>query len=270
MAAIKWLVASDLDGTLLPYNVPNPGKQLPPDVIPMLLHLQELGVAFCAASGRPIEPLHQMFAPLGEDCCYLAENGSWIFRGSELLEINPLNPESCEKVAAVVTPRTDCVLRVNTTKHKYFIVQKEETAEYLRNWKYADKVPILSINSFSQVEGVITQMTVTSFGDVAPIARELESLETPGIKPAITGVHWLDYSAADKGTGLVSLCRHLQIPIQRVIAFGDNFNDEPMLDVAGHPYIMEEAPKKLLGKYPNHCSNVVQTLLQLEKDGFFR
>ena len=45
---------------------------------------------------------------------------------------------------------------------------------------------------------------------------------------AVAGETWLDFTRADKGTGLAALCGELGVRPQEVIAFGDNFNDVPM------------------------------------------
>ena len=47
------------------------------------------------------------------------------------------------------------------------------------------------------------------------------------------------------------------------MAFGDNFNDLPMLEAAGCPYIMDNAAPELRAKLPNHCRRVEDVLRTL-------
>ena len=75
------------------------------------------------------------------------------------------------------------------------------------------------------------------------------------IEPAIAGPYWLDSMTASKATGVEILSRCLGIDRSEMLAFGDNFNDVPMLDAVGIPYIMSSSAPELLKRYPNHTDN---------------
>ena len=77
---------------------------------------------------------------------------------------------------------------------------------------------------------------------------------------AIAGAHWVDITLADKGTGVTALCRHLGIGLESVAAFGDNYNDIPILDLVGYPYMKSTSPEDLLNRYPNTFTDVVDVL----------
>jgi len=83
---------------------------------------------------------------------------------------------------------------------------------------------------------------------------------------AVAGEKWLDFTRADKGTGLAALCGELGVRPQEVIAFGDNFNDVPMLDLVGSPYIMQGAVPALLERYPMQCARVEDVLRKLAEE----
>ena len=59
------------------------------------------------------------------------------------------------------------------------------------------------------------------------------------------------------------VCRILGIDPAQVMAFGDNYNDETMLDVVGVPYIMDNAAAPLRAKYKNHTPRPEDVLAQL-------
>lgn len=69
---------------------------------------------------------------------------------------------------------------------------------------------------------------------------------------AVAGPYWIDTTLANKGIGVTSICRILGIDLTDVMAFGDNYNDVSMLDIVGHPYIMDGAAAPLREKYPDH------------------
>ena len=58
---------------------------------------------------------------------------------------------------------------------------------------------------------------------------------------AVSGLVWLDFSIATKGTGLAEMCGALGVSPEETAAFGDNWNDQAMLDMAGRCYLMEQA-----------------------------
>lgn len=66
------LIASDLDGTLLKEG----SQELNPDFYDMIRKLKAKGILFAAASGRRLYNLRLLFAPIKDDICYIAENGS--------------------------------------------------------------------------------------------------------------------------------------------------------------------------------------------------
>ena len=84
-----------------------------------------------------------------------------------------------------------------------------------------------------------------------------------GFQAAVAGDKWLDFTVADKGVGLTGLCRGLGIPLEDVMAFGDNYNDLPMLRIVGRPYLMENAVEALHPLVPNRCRQVAEVLAAL-------
>lgn len=66
---------------------------------------------------------------------------------------------------------------------------------------------------------------------------------------------YVTYSAANlveitakdcnKGTALLYLCKHYNIPVEQSIALGDNFNDAPMVEAAGLGVAVENAGEEL-------------------------
>ena len=77
---------------------------------------------------------------------------------------------------------------------------------------------------------------------------------------AVAGRAWLDFTLSDKGKGLRALCAALGVDLADTMAFGDNWNDVPMLDLAGAAYLMEGADPVLRERYPRRCANVMDAL----------
>lgn len=83
------------------------------------------------------------------------------------------------------------------------------------------------------------------------------------IGAAITGEHWLDFTAAGKDKGLHLLCAHFGIPQENTYAFGDSYNDTPMLRAAAHPYLMNIAPADLKEEFATQIDDVAGVLKTL-------
>lgn len=252
------LIASDLDGTLL-----LPGQSsLDPSLFDLIRRLRRKGVLFCAASGRSYGSLKKMFSPVADEIYYLTENSAVIYEGNKLLDTICIPHQIATEIVNSISIRNDCVARVNTDIAHYYITPDEETAAYMRKMEYPDAH---TAKTFSEVEGNITQITACSKGDITIPAAHLIPIWEQRIGVAITGEHWLDFTSAGKGIGLQLLCRHLKIDLEHTYAFGDNFNDVSMLEISGHPYIMNSAVPDLLKRFQNHTDNVVRMLLELEK-----
>lgn len=83
---------------------------------------------------------------------------------------------------------------------------------------------------------------------------------------AVAGPIWLDLTLSDKGTGLRGLCRSLGVDMAEVMAFGDNWNDLPMLETAGEPWLMASADPALRERFPRQCGDVLPVLESLLRE----
>ena len=66
-----------------------------------------------------------------------------------------------------------------------------------------------------------------------------------------------------KASAVRRVCAHYHTAPENAYAFGDNYNDETMLDVVGVPYIMDNAAAPLRAKYKNHTPRPEDVLAQL-------
>ena len=71
-----------------------------------------------------------------------------------------------------------------------------------------------------------------------------------------------------KAWGVRQACAHYGIPLEEAAAFGDNYNDMEMLQAVGQGFLMGNAPKELLERFPHHTADnahdgVGQALRQL-------
>lgn len=247
------LVVCDLDGTLLPEG----SKSLNPEIFDLISRLAAKGVCFCVASGRADFSLRKLFAPVAEDIYFLSENSTVIHEGSRLLKKTVIPGDFARALVESINSRSDCFARVNTESVHYYIVP--DASAKLNMFPGG-----IRVRTFDEVQGEISQVTACAHDSISAPAEELIPLWEGKINVAVNRGRWLDFSPVGKGDGLKWLCDYLHISLADVYAFGDDFNDVSMLELAGHPYIMDTAAESLRQQFPCHCSNVIAALYSLE------
>ena len=83
------LVASDIDGTLLPEGT----AEINPEIFDVIRRLKERGVIFAAASGRHYSSISRLFEEVKNDMIFITENGAYVCcRGYTMME-QVIDPE---------------------------------------------------------------------------------------------------------------------------------------------------------------------------------
>jgi hydroxymethylpyrimidine pyrophosphatase-like HAD family hydrolase len=67
----------------------------------------------------------------------------------------------------------------------------------------------------------------------------------------------LNAKGVDKGIALIELCRILDAPIHQTIAFGDNYSDLPMIEVAGGKVLMDNASDEIKAELKEKFNDLV-------------
>ena len=199
---------------------------------------------------------------MADEIAYMSENAAYVCYGRELLHTIPMPRALCAELVAYLGTRTDCVSRACTTTGRYYFVPTAAAQANL------DAVGVefgncRIVKDFSEVKGDVTQISAISAGDMNIPAKEILPLWQDRIGAAITGEHWLDFTAAGKDKGLHLLCAHFGIPQENTYAFGDSYNDAPMLRAAAHPYLMSIAPADLKAEFATQINDVAGVLKTL-------
>lgn len=255
------LVASDIDGTLVFHG---PGD--PPDVAPAVFReirrLREKGILFCPASGRQYGGLRRIFPEVARELHYICSNGGVVFGPGDpgpVLCKTEMPRDEAVTLAEEILAIPQCEVVLCGEKATYFCPKQDDYKQWF--FDYAGK-EMRTLAAPKEMPEPITKVTAYCRDGT----REPELLLAPRwqrFHPAVSGPVWLDFTLADKGTGLAQLCETLGIDRSEVMAFGDNYNDIPMLEFAGHPYIMETADTPLLERFSNHCHRVEEVLRTL-------
>ena len=250
------LVCSDIDGTLLQYGK----KELEGEIFEQIRQLYRRGILFCPASGRQYTSLRRLFAPVAEHCVFLCENGGVIYKDEQCIAKNPMPRALAEEIAMDMWTRSDGQGEVMLSGQNTAYLMERGLGMLKRVQFVGNHYKI--IHSPREVPEPITKVSVYLHQGVEGYVDRF----VPRWKEAncaVAGPLWIDTTFANKGMGVRSVCQTLGIGLEEVMAFGDNYNDVSMLDVAGVPYIMDSAAAPLREKYPLHTPRPEDILRQL-------
>ena len=257
------LIASDIDGTLLQGDE----AEISPAPFPLIAQLKATGILFAPASGRQYHSLRRLFAPAAEELCFLCENGAEVYGPCAVEEaahplVHAMIPRPlCEELTAEILARPDCSALISGPNMSYLIS---------RHPGFSDRIIHFSRNRYQMISSVgeisgdiIKRADYCEEGSDKVDAAMGQRWRERGLTVSQAGFLWLDFTIANKGTGMTDLCNALGIHPSEVMAFGDNYNDQAMLDLVGYPVIMDSACPELRARYPHHCRRVEEYLSQL-------
>ena len=249
------LVASDIDGTLLR----NGAKTISPVLFDQIRRLGERGIRFCPASGRQYSSLRRLFAPVADELSYLCENGAVVWGpGSPgpVLSKTVMERSRALALCGAILAQPTCEVLISGANTSYLCPKEADIVDHMRYF-VGNNVTLLK----TPEEVPEDMVKVSAYCRTGAVA--MAPVLSPGwedFHPAVAGEKWLDFTLADKGTGLRSLCAALGVDLSEVMAFGDNDNDLPMLALAGRPYIMEQASPLLTARFSRRCASVESVL----------
>ena len=252
------LIACDIDGTVL-----EPEERfLPEELFTEIERLLKEDIVFCFSSGRQYANLRTLARHLADRFYYICDNGAIVYPPSEtsdIISITAMDREDALEIAATVIRTPGLELEVSGSNTGYIY---GKTDAFYNVMSYYEGMNLIPLHAPQEIQEEILKISVFSENSQA-IYPAFQDKWGQKYHVAIAGSHWLDITRADKGTGIRSLCDYLGINQGDVLAFGDNYNDMPILDKVGFPFIKDTAPEDLLQRYPNRFSNVVDILKKI-------
>ena len=228
------LIATDLDGTLLEKD-----GTLPEGIFDRIRRLKKAGIAFAAASGRQYTNVRRLFLPVAEDMLFICENGALCVREDGSLDTTEIPERFAREIMEDILgegmdllisgARSAYVLDTNRPFADTMIYGLRNTTTVLHSLEELPERPI-------KISG---RADASRLGEIS--GRFLSKWQGK-VSGAVAGAEWFDFTLANKGTGVQKLMESLGIPREETAAFGDQFNDEPMLDAVGHPFVALGGP----------------------------
>jgi Cof subfamily protein (haloacid dehalogenase superfamily) len=251
------LVAIDMDGTLLPdfSTVVSPRNQR------ALLDAQQAGIVVAIATGR-----RQAFtAPLLQDVGLRADTPMITSNGAvtrsfsgERIDFRHLRPDIARGLCQVLRGVGLLVFTLDKATRPDLIVEDMAAAKgRLAKWVEANRASIQEVRPIEAALGddvqLIQGMAAGTIDEMIEAERRMNACQwADDFECVRTAYPGNDLSILDllpkgvsKRTALERLANRLDIPREEIMAIGDNWNDESMLDWAGVGVLMGNATSDL-------------------------
>ena len=234
------LVATDMDLTLLADD-----KSMPAGVDERIDALAKNGVLFCAASGRPALALRESFPAHHQDMALVADNGASVYLRDELVYRDLIDRDLYHEVLALATA-TEGSVPVLCAFDDAYVLERDRCHEDVVNIYYRS---ITYVESFEELD--VDSNKISIYFPGWDSKQKNDEVYSPAFASRLyltcAGNEWLDFMniGVDKGSGIRHLAQHLGIDLSDIAAFGDTYNDIPMLDIVGHSYVMANAAEHM-------------------------
>lgn len=254
------LVASDIDGTLLPEGT----KELNPEIYDIILELKKHGILFVAASGRQLDSQQRLFTPVADDISYISENGAICMHEGQKFVISELNRDFAMRIITEVEKRPNCKLAISTPSTQYIKSGDNEFYEYMCGHLSYN---ITAIDSFRDIDEAIVKIAFLDEVTTQESYEHFKSLFGKEIKIANAGNLWIDFIPFDsnKGTALKFILEKMNLTPADAISFGDQQNDIEMLEYTEKSYAMAHAKPDVQKHATDITTSVEKTLYGLIK-----
>ena len=239
------LIASDIDGTL----VPEGARALNADTLRLIEEYIGRGGIFVASSGRQLENMQELFAPIRDRISYICYSGGLCLHGGDAVYERYIEPSLARELIEAIESADGCEAMASARGAELISAKEPRMYTFLTEsvGAYTRVVPDLSDRS----EGVYK---VSLYQHDGVTDRDLwKERYSDRCSVLNSGKVWIDFipHGVSKGAALTALLGILDISPDDCVAFGDNENDRGMLQAVGCPIVMSTAPDeiKALGKY---------------------
>ncbi len=237
------LIVTDLDGTLL-----SDEKKVSEYNIEILNRaVKEKEIELVVASGRDIYSIKNLTKDL-KIKCYICFNGAKIYNDDKLIYKEAIDEKICEDI---LKKGMELNLKFSATSENEIHYTKMDN-EYTRLENGKDKLKSFYLKSKEDIKQ-------RNFEKIVFVGLEVELTQLRNyvekkygnkVNTFYSGSGVLDIvnKKCSKGTAVEEIATLLNIDKSKIIAFGDNENDISMLELVGHPVIMENSREDLKKK----------------------
>lgn len=232
------LIAMDMDHTLLTEK-----GELPPHFFQYVRKLNQLGIYCVIASGRPLYTLKDMFAEVWDEMSFISDNGGTIFHRGKAIFESLIEPEQVSSLVHFAEGKNMGVPLLCATNAAYILKKHHPYYDYLRTF-YSNIISV-DADSLDVVEADVAKFTVFYSDRNCHPSFHQWYFPTYGadFTVALCDTSWIDIvnKGVDKGAAMRILGETLGILPTQMMAFGDSYNDIPMLELVKYSYVVKNS-----------------------------
>lgn len=251
-------IASDLDGTLLQNGAQKPDNE----TLELIRRLTEAGIHFIAASGRQYINMYRMFGPVQDMISYVSENGALVMDQHKAVTKGSLDRDLVLRITEYAKGYPACNCQLSCESYCY---TDSKDPFYIKHMTDVVQYDMAVVDNLADIKEPFLKLAMCDFSGKGTSAIEPFFRKEFGdaIKIVTSGNEWIDFVAPDinKGTALEKLVHYLGFDMSEGIAFGDQFNDIEMLQMAGDSYALSGCAPGVEA-YANHMTDSVQEVLK--------
>ena len=264
---MKQLVIFDLDGTLL-----GDDRKVPEEIFSLVPALAKTGIKFVAASGRSPYTLRENFLPVADCIDYVCDNGAVAVADGKIVLSKPLKKEIVRETVSFCE-REEVYPLLCGSKITYLLPVKNEKSEAHIKRCYHKLAFVQTLN---EIDDDINKIAICDLKN--PKSGSFDKLcEVLGGRAdaVVSGEVWMDVMClgVNKGDGLKAIQEYYGIKKEETVAFGDFYNDIPLLERAKYAYVMKNANKDMYAfgnrlAESNNDGGVIKVLKQILDNSF--
>lgn len=244
------IVFFDIDGTLVKRDgtIDDSTKQA-------ISFLQEKGIEVVLATGRNYKKTIEVAAQLAIDS-YISYNGSYVVHKGKVLHKHTIPHERVDEFLNDVSQNNGAAACFGLDKDYYTDIH--HPIVQLANDVHVSNEPLQSIER-NEIKDVIGMVLYAHSSE--EVTRYKERFLDLSFVQWNTLQHCCDISLLNisKATGVQHILKHLSIPKEKAIAFGDGDNDKEMLSYVGLGVAMGNAAPSLLTYSDRQTSHVEES-----------
>lgn len=216
------LIASDIDGTL----VPEGSHEISHEYFKVIEDLKEVGIRFCACSGRQYASMLDLFRPIADDIYFISGNGTVLRTKDRMLHVWPLEKDLVLQLIEAVRGIEGACFVVENPDRCY--MNHGEDSDFMKMLRDGYHYDVHNVDDITKIPmDNIVKVSIYCDG-IEPRTEELRhDPRFAKMNMLISGAKWLDVTAIESGKGeaYALLQEYLGIGIEETVYFGDNLND---------------------------------------------
>lgn len=254
------ILFSDLDGTLL-----NSQRTIPPLTLQCLHDMEPLGITRVIATGRSFYSFTKVAGQAFPADYLICSSGAGIFNleTGQQLNANHLERDDIQGISRrLIALNIDFTVHATVPDNHHFIYyhpNKDNRDFAHRLDLYAPyATPFSGTAALPDKSAQIIAVLPDDPEQFSYIAAHFPQYQvTRTTSPLNHSSMWMEIypKNVSKGSGAKWLCSHLNLPAERSMGIGNDYNDIDLLDFTTYSYVVANAPAEMQEKYRSTASN---------------